>query len=125
MGPSCKGRQGGLQASLLIKLEKFDRGSILDNKSDGHTRGWRVGRNEYLFSGDFGGEIIHFEGNMRNIAHQVRNLGFRLEAHPLDAVGAGFISRDEGGVTFDQVFPFSTLGRGDSDVMVPPGGSNW
>jgi hypothetical protein len=24
--------------SLLIKLEKLDRGSILDNKSDGHAR---------------------------------------------------------------------------------------
>jgi hypothetical protein len=28
----------GLQASLLLKLEKLDWGSILDNKSDGHPR---------------------------------------------------------------------------------------
>jgi len=28
----------GFQASLLIKLEKLDWGSILDNKSDGHAR---------------------------------------------------------------------------------------
>ena len=27
----------GFQASLLIKLEKLDWGSILDNKSDGHA----------------------------------------------------------------------------------------
>ena len=28
----------GFQTSLLIKLEKFNWGSILDNKSDGHAR---------------------------------------------------------------------------------------
>jgi hypothetical protein len=28
----------GLQTSLLIKLEKLDWGSVLDNKSDGHAR---------------------------------------------------------------------------------------
>jgi hypothetical protein len=28
----------GFQVSLLIKLEKLDWGSILDNKSDGHAR---------------------------------------------------------------------------------------
>jgi len=28
----------GFQASLLIKLEKLDWGSILDNKSDAHAR---------------------------------------------------------------------------------------
>ncbi len=28
----------GFQASLLIKLEKLDWGSILDNKSHGHAR---------------------------------------------------------------------------------------
>ncbi len=28
----------GFQASLLIKLEKLDWGSMLDNKSDGHAR---------------------------------------------------------------------------------------
>jgi len=28
----------GFQASLLIKLEKLDWGSILDNESDGHAR---------------------------------------------------------------------------------------
>jgi len=39
--------------SLLIKLKKFDGSSILDNKSDGYARRGRVGRNQYLFSGDF------------------------------------------------------------------------
>jgi len=28
----------GFQVSLLIKLQKLDWGSILDNKSDGHAR---------------------------------------------------------------------------------------
>ena len=31
-------RIAGFQASLLIKLEKLDWGSILDNESDGHAR---------------------------------------------------------------------------------------
>ena len=33
-----RNRIDGSQTSLLIKLEKLDWGSILDNKSDGHAR---------------------------------------------------------------------------------------
>ena len=84
-----------------------------------------MGRNKYLFSGDFSGEIVHFEGDMRNSTHKFRDWRFRFEPHPLDSVGARFISRHERRIVRDQAFTFSTLGSGNSDVMVPPRGSNW
>ena len=77
-----------------------------------------MGRNKYLFSGDFSGEIVHFEGDMRNSTHKFRDWCFRFEPHPLDSVGARFISRHERRIVLDQAFTFSTLGSGNSDVMV-------
>jgi len=81
--------------------------------------------NKYLFSGDFSGEIVHFAGDMRDSTHQFRDRRFRFEAHPLDSVGARFISRHESRVVLDQAFTFPTFASGNSDVMVPPAGSNW
>ena len=112
------------QVSLLIKLEKLDWGSILDNKSDGHARRGRVGRNQYLFSGEFSGKIVHFEGDVRNITHKIWDRCFGFEAHPLDSVGAGFVSRHKGRVALDQAFSFPPLGSGNSDVMVAPRRTN-
>ena len=77
------------------------------------------------FSGDFSGEIVHFEGDMRNSTHKFRDRRFRFEAHPLDSVGARFISRHERRIVLDQAFTFSMLGSGNSDVMVSPRGSSW
>jgi len=114
----------GFQASLLIELEKLDGGSILDNKSYGYARGGRVGRDEYLFSGDLCREVVHFEGDMRNRTHEFRDPRFSFEAHPLDSVGARFISRHERRIAFDQAFTFPAFGRGNSDVVIPPRGIN-
>ena len=70
------------------------------------------------FSGDFSGEIVHFEGDMRNSTHKFRDRRFRFEPHPLDSICARFISRHEGRIVLDQALTFSTLGSGNSNMMV-------
>jgi hypothetical protein len=75
------------------------------------------------FSGDFSGEIVDFEGDMWNRTDKFRDERFRFETHPLDSEGARFISRHERRMARDQAFTFSTLGRGNSEVMVAPRGN--
>ena len=100
------------------KFQELDRGAIFDDKCNPDTSGRRVRRNNDFFPFKFRRQIIYLEGNVGHSPDEVRNLCFRLKAHPFDSVGAGFVSRYVCRVAFNESLAFAAVGGRDSDVMV-------
>ena len=101
------------------EFEQLDGRAVFDYKRDADAIGWAVGRNQDFAASKLGGEISHFEGDVRNLPDEIRDRRVRFEAHPLHAKLTFLVADDKEFQVFQVGLARLRFSSGNSDVMVP------
>ena len=56
------------------EFEQFDGRAVFDYERDADAFGWAVGRNQDFAASKFGGEISHFQCDVRNLPDEIPSL---------------------------------------------------
>lgn len=110
---------------LIGELDEFDGHTTLQNESDTHARGGRVGCNEDVPAGEFGGEVFYFEGDVRNGAHEFGDRCIRLKAQPFEAKFALTVADDVGPESGEILLTGSRFSAGDPEVVITAHKAPW
>ena len=100
------------------EFEQFDRRAVFDDERDADAVGWAVRRNQDFAAGKLGGEISHFERDVRNLPDEIRHRRVRFETHPLHPEFAFLVADDKEFQVFQMGLARLRFGSGNSDVMV-------
>jgi len=106
------------------EFEQFDGRAVFDYERDADTVGWAVGKNQDFAAGKLRGEISHFKRDVRNSPDKIRDRRVRFETHPLHTKFAFLVADDKEFQVFQVGLARLRFSSGNSDVMVPPRGSN-
>src|ERR1700727_1093555 len=100
------------------EFEQFNGRAVFDDERDADAVGWAVGRNQNFAASKLGGEISHFERNVRNSPDEIRDRRVRFETHPLHAKFTFLVADDKQFQVFQVGLARLHFSSGNSDVMI-------
>ena len=77
------------------EFEQFDGRAVLDYERDADAVGWAVRGDQDFAANKLGGEISHFERDVRNLPDKIGNRRVCFETHPLHAEFAFLVADDK------------------------------